>query len=507
MKKTTRNTKSVPLKGELHKNNTSANEGIMKIPTGIRGFDTVLEGGMPKGRSLLVIGSTGTGKTVFTNEFLYKGITEFNENGVYVTFEEHPADLIRNVRNFGWNLDELIDQNKLAFVDASPDSASVKVVGEYNFSSIIERIKYAVKKVNAKRVAIDALSGLFTRFKDQDIIRDTIFLICDELKNMGVTSMITAEKPEFIGISASRYGVEEYVVDGVVELDFETGQQQFLRKLFVKKLRGTSFRSGSVEYEITNKGLEVFPKIKIDRSISKTNYNIREEIGIKGIDDAMGGGIPQGHSVLVSGNTGTGKSLLNIHFIVQGIEEGKNAIFVALEEPVEQIEKAAKSFGFHLDKYRKEGKLIFITPSLIDVSIDKLLNDIIVATNKIDAKRVVIDSISSLKSATLNEESVRQFLIQATGFFKTKGITSIMNYLSSVNFGAEKGQLLASMESNMMRLSSIIDGVIILIYVEREQKIKRALFILKMRGSWHSNSIYQYEINNYGIKFGEIYSK
>jgi circadian clock protein KaiC len=497
--------KDVPFKVKSTENNSSINEGVTKIPTGIRGFDTILEGGMPKERTLLVTGSTGTGKTVFTNEFLYKGITEYNENGVYVTFEERPSDLMRNVRNFGWNFEELINQNKLTFVDASPDSLSMKVSGEYDLSGLIERIKYAVSKVNAKRVAIDALSMLFNRFPDKEIIRDTIFLLCDELKNMGVTSMITAEKPEIAVNLTSRYGVEEYVVDGVVELDFEHGQQQFTRKLFVKKLRGTGFRSGPVEYEITDKGLEVFPKLKIDRSISITNYKVKEKFGIKGIDEAIGGGIPQGHSILISGNTGTGKSLLNIHFLVQGINEGENAIFVALEEPIYQIKKTAASFGFPLERYEKEGKLIFISPSLIDVSIDKLLNDLVVAINKIDAKRVVVDSISSLKSATMDEESVRQFLIQATGYFKTKGITSLMNYLSSVSFGAEKGQLLASMESNMMRLSSLIDGIIILLYVEREQKIERLLLVLKMRGSWHSNSIYQYEIKNDGINFGEIF--
>lgn len=497
--------KSIKDKGNSTEINTTLNEGVSKIPTGIRGFDTILEGGMPMGRALLVTGSTGTGKTVFTNEFLYRGITEFNENGVYVTFEERPSDIIRNVRNFGWDFDKLISQNKLAFVDVSPDIISTKVTGEYDLSILIDRIKYAVTKVNAKRVAIDALSTLFTRFPDKEKIRDTIFFVCDALKSIGVTSMITAEKPHGEVKFVSRYGVEEYVVDGVVDLDFETGQQQFVRKLFVKKLRGTGFRSGSIEFEITNKGLEVFPKIKIDRRISKTDFKIRKKIGVNGIDEAIGGGIPMGHSVLISGNTGTGKSLLNLHFIVQGIKEGENAIYVALEEPIEQIKKTALSFGFHLDKYEKEGKLVFISPSLIDVSIDKLLNEIVVETNKIDAKRIVIDSISSLKSATMSEESVRQFLIQATGFFKTSGATTLINYLSSVNFGAEKGQLLGVMETTMMRLSSILDGIIVLLYVEREQKIKRLLYFLKMRGSWHSNNIFQYEINNNGINFGEIF--
>jgi circadian clock protein KaiC len=488
-------------------NITSVMGGVDKMPTGIPGFDSILEGGMPKDRTLLIAGSTGTGKTVFTNEFIYRGITEYKENGVYVTFEERPDDLIKNVRNFGWDFDKLIKENKLAFVDVSPEKTSVKVTGEYDLSSLIERIKYAVKKVNAKRVAIDALSMLFSRFQDKELIRDTIFMICDELKSMGVTSMITAEKPDGQTNSFSRYGVEEYVVDGVVELWVETGQQQFLRKMFIKKLRGTGYRSGTIEFEITNKGLEVFPKIDVDRRISKTNFEKREKFGIKGLDESMGGGIPQGHGVLISGNTGTGKSLLNMHFVVQGIKEGENAIYVALEEPVDQIKKTARVFDFDFDKYEKEGKLTFVSPSLIDISNDKLLNDIVKAVNKSGAKRVVFDSISSLQSATMSEEDVRQFLIQVTGFFKTKGVTNLMNYLSSNNFGAEKDQLLAMMETNMMRLSSVLDGIIVLLYVERDQVINRLLFVLKMRGSWHSNSIFQYEINSDGINIGEKFNR
>jgi len=481
--------------------------GVEKILTGIRGFDEVLEGGVPKGRALLITGSTGTGKTVFTNEFLYRGITEHNETGVYVTFEEHPDDIIKNVRNFGWDFDTLIRQKKLVFVDASPDNSSTRETGEYDLSALVERIKYAVSKVKAKRIAIDALSMLFSKFSNKEAIREVIYHICDELKILGVTSVITAEKAGDNGSALSRYGVEEYVVDGVVELALEPGQQQFLRKMFIKKIRGVGYRSGVAEFDITNRGLEIFPKIVVDRKVSRTDFKNREKLGIKGLDEAMGGGIPQGHMVLISGNTGTGKTLFGLQFIVQGIIDGKSAVYVALDEPVEQVKKTAREFGFDFDEYEKQGKLFFVCPSLIDISNDKLLYEILNAVNKIGAKRVVLDSISSLKSATMNEESVRQFLIQASGFFKNKGIACVMNYLSGANFGAAKGQLLAALDTNLMRLSPIVDGIIVLLYVERGQRVKRILNILKMRGSWHSNNIFQYEVNKDGIQFGERYEE
>ena len=221
----------------------------------------------------------------------------------------------------------------------------------------------------------------------------------------------------------------------------------------------------------------------------------------------MGGGIPQGHMVLLSGNTGTGKTMFGMHFLKQGISDGENAVFVTLEEPIEQVKKTALTHGWDFERYEKEGKLGFTTASLIDLSNDKLLYQIISAVEGVNAKRVVIDSVSSLLSATMNEEQVRQFLLQLSRYFKAKGITCIMNYLSLANFGAARGQLLGSLSTSEIRLSSVVDIIIMLLYVERGQKIKKLFNVLKLRGSQHSKEIFSYEIEKDGIKMGEKYEE
>ena len=200
--------------------------------------------------------------------------------------------------------------------------------------------------------------------------------------------------------------------------------------------------------------------------------------------------------------------------IIKGIINGKmkpdsiaSLDSIALKQRAKILMEKSKREKDFVDKYEKEEKLVFVAPSLIDMRTDDVLNEILDAVKRINAKRVVIDSISSMMSATMNEESVRQFLIQLTRFFKSKGITCVMNFLSGTNFGAAKGQLLATNETSLMRLSSIVDGIILLLYVERGQRVKRILNILKMRGSWHSNEIFQYEINGNGIKFGERYEE
>ena len=480
---------------------------LEKVFTGIRGFDEVLMGGVPKGRSTLITGGTGTGKTVILNEFLYYGITKFKENGVYVTFEEDKRDIIKNVKGFGWDYASLIVQKKLVFVDAGALREMTFESGQsYDLSPLIERVKYALKKVKAKRLVMDCLDNLFSRFQNKDAVRQALCQIIAELKDLGVTVLMTAEKSG-PGQGLSRYGVEDFVADGVIEIELIKGQQQFLRRMFVIKLRGTDFRSGTVEYEIGEQGLVVYPKIPVENLVAKTDFQVRKGFGIKGLDDSLGGGIPQGHMVLVSGNTGTGKTMFGMHFLKQGISDGENVVFVALEEPVEQVKKTALAHGWDFNRYEKERKVTFVTTNLIDISNDKLLYQIISAVEGINAKRVLIDSVSTLFSATMGEEQVRQFLLQVSRYFKSKGVTCVMNYLSSASFGATRGQLLSSLVTNEMRLSSLIDGIIILLYVERGQKIKKLLTVLKMRGSQHSKEIFSFEIEKGGIKMGEKYEE
>lgn len=180
---------------------------------------------------------------------------------------------------------------------------------------------------------------------------------------------------------------------------------------------------------------------------------------------------------------------------------------MALEEPVEQVKKTALAHGWDFNRYEKEGKIRFVTTNLIDVSNDRLLYQIVSAVKGINAKRVVIDSVSSLFSATMNEEQVKQFLVQLSGYFKANGITCIMNYLAPASFGATRGQLLSGLLTNEMRLSSVTDGIIMLLYVERGQKIKKLLSVLKIRGSQHSNEIFGFEIEKDGIKMGVKYEE
>jgi circadian clock protein KaiC len=407
-------------------------------------------------------------------------------------------------------MEDLIKKDKLRIVDVSrrwitdvADNTS-----EFGLESVIGDIKKAVEEIDAKRVVIDPGAILLSQFEQLKLdiaVRRGLHRIRDAVKKMGCTSIFTVERSKEPGMGAGKE-IENFVLDGVIVLGMETGQNQINRTLFIQKIRGMDYRTGKVKFEITGDGIVVYPKIPVDFSTAKTDFKVRRKFGIAKLDAAMGGGIPQGHMLLVGGNTGTGKTTLGMHFLINGFEQGENGIWVALEEPVSQIKKTALEHNhgtWDFGEYEKQGKLKFVTAPLIDVSPDKLLYQIIDAVNEVKAKRIVIDSISSLESATMDKSKVREFWIQLSAFFKMLGVTCVANYLTSESFGAEKGQLIASLDTNDMRLSSVIDGIILLRYVEREETVMKLLNILKMRGSEHKKDIFRFEVDKEGFKLGE----
>lgn len=478
-----------------------AGKGIKRLQTGITGLDEVFGGGVPEGRALLLAGGAGTGKTVFLNSFLYHGITVFGQNGVFVTFEERPADICENVRSFGWDYGRLVRAGKLAFVDVGPDAESLGDVesGAYDLTPLIARVKDAVRRTGARRVAMDSVGNFFGRFSDRAAVRAGMFRLYDALKGAGVTTFVSAE-----AAGGSHFGVEDYVVDAMVDLTLKAAQQKVGRELVIRKMRGAGYRSGRVEYDISDRGVEVYPKIPVDRGMTAVDFKRRRAFGVPGLDEALSGGLPQGHMCLLSGNTGTGKTLLALHFLAEGLRRGESCVYVAMEEHVEEVRRRARTHGMVFDKYEKGGKLAFITPeSLIDIGNDKLLYEIVNAVRRGKVSRLVFDSISSLMSATMSEEDVRQFLVQLSGFCKSLGVTCVLNYLMGESFGAVGGQLLGSTETNVMRLSSVVDAIVVMRYVERDQSIKKVLNVLKVRGSGHSKDLFQYDIDSGGFQMGE----
>src|ERR671915_298279 len=223
---------------------------VQKLPTGIASFDVIAKGGLPRNRTTLLSGTAGSGKTVFAMQFLAAGIRDGDEHGVFVTFEESAADIRKNMRSFGWDLEGWERNGKFAFVDASPDPG-VEIIesGAFDLGALLARVENAVRKVSAKRVSVDSLGAIFSQFSDQSLVRRELFRIASALKAMGVTAVLTAERTEDYGAIA-RFGVEEFIADNVMVLRNVLDEENRRRTIEGIKFRGTDHQKGQFPFTI-----------------------------------------------------------------------------------------------------------------------------------------------------------------------------------------------------------------------------------------------------------------
>ncbi len=478
---------------------------VERLDTGIAGFDRVLGGGLPRGYSLLVAGESGTGKTVLLNEFLYRGMTRLDEPGVLVTCEE-PADAIRrHVAGFGWDYPALEAAGKLAIVDVSPsphELVTVELNERYSLAPLLAIIEGEVQRLGARRVAIDNLTNLFVRFRSEAAVRDLFHQLTARLQALGVTSFISAERHD--GRSAlSEHHLEEFVAEGVVVLGQSPGELRTVRRLSITKLRGLNYQSGLVEFQIDAHGLEVFPRIPLKTGMAPEALTERVSSGIGKMDGLLHGGFPRGHVILLSGGTGSGKTVFGLQFVQAGLAAGESAIVVSVEESREQLLHEARNFGWDLAAAREQGRLAFIDVPFSGMRTDQILYQIVNKAGEIGAKRLVMDSISALVSSGATQREVRLFLEQLVSFCKAEGITALLTYAISGAFGAAAGQLLGGTAITEARLSSIVDAIILLNYVEHADRVDKLMSVLKVRGSPHDPGIYRFEITGHGIEIGE----
>ncbi len=459
---------------------------VRKTRTMIEGFDDITHGGLPTGRAAIVSGTSGTGKTLFAVQFLYNGIIEFNEPGVFVTFEETPNDIIKNAASFGWNLQKFIDEGKLFLLDASPDPEGQEVVGNFDLSALIERIDYAIRKYKAKRVSIDSVTAVFQQYEAASVVRREIFRLVARLKQIGVTTVMTTERLEEYG-PVARFGVEEFVSDNVVIVRNVLEGERRRRTIEILKLRGTTHMKGEYPFTITNQGISIFPLGAMQ--LTQRSSNVRVSSGIETLDEMCGGGFFKDSIILATGATGTGKTLLVSKFIQDACLRGERAILFAYEESRAQLSRNAFSWGINFEEMEQRGLLKIICTYPESAGLEDHLQTIKLEIADFKPSRIAIDSLSALARGVTNN-AFRQFVIGVTGYAKQEEITGF--------FTNTTDQFMGSHSITDSHISTITDTILMLQYVEIRGQMARALNVFKMRGSAHDTSIREYTISQSG---------
>jgi circadian clock protein KaiC len=460
-----------------------------RTPTGISGFDAIARGGLPRGRSTVVGGTPGSGKTLFAMQFLASGIREFSEPGVCVTFEERPEDLIRNVDSFGWNLDRLVADRQLAFVDCSPDVDDAREeTGSYDLSALLARIENAVSAVKATRLAADAIVTLLSRFRDSGIVRSELHRIHEGLRRMGVTSLITIERTDDDG-TVGRLGVEEFVSDNVLLLRNRLEQERRRRTIEILKFRGTNHRKGEHPFTIDPEyGVTVIPISTVEPVARRTNERVSS--GVTQLDEMCGGGLFTDSIILVSGATGTGKTLLATHFVHAAAKANQRALLVASEESRDQLVRNTRSWGVDYEAAERSGLLKMIACYPEELGTEDHFLQLRKAIATFRPTRVAIDSISAFERVA-TPPMFRDFVLALTAFIKQEGITGLFTNTTALMTGG--GSITES------HFSTITDTLILLRYVELYGEVRRGLAVLKVRGSPHQREIREYVIDDSGM--------
>ncbi len=463
-----------------------------KTPTGVDGLDEITEGGFPQGRPTLICGGAGCGKTLLSMQFLIKGITEYGETGVFMSFEEPSDDLTLNVKSLGFDLEQLKKDKKLVVDHVRVERSEIEEAGEYDLDGLFIRLGHAIDSIKATRVVLDTIESLFAGLDNQAILRAELRRLFHWLKTKGVTAIITGERGE---ATLTRQGLEEYVSDCVIVLDHRVIEQVSTRRLRIVKYRGSTHGTNEYPFLIDEEGISVLPitSLKLDNEVSSDIIST----GVPGLNDMFHeGGFYRGSNILISGTAGTAKTTVACYFANQQCENNEKTIYFAFEESPQQLVRNMKSIGIDLDKHIKKGILQIHSsrPSLNGLELHLLtLRKMI---KEFQPTTIIIDPISNLISVG-SEHEVRSMLVRLIDMLKANNITAMFTSLNKQtdNFRPDLAE-----ES----VSSLVDTWITVRDMEGVGERNRGIFIIKARGMGHSNQVREFVITNNGIELLDV---
>jgi circadian clock protein KaiC len=472
--------------------NSTIEPTLPKSPTGIQGLDEITGGGFPRGRPTLVCGSAGSGKTLLAMQFLARGALDFDEAGVFMSFEEPLTDLAQNVASLGYDLQALVAAKKLAVDYVRVERSEIEETGDYDLEALFVRLAYAIDSVGAKRVVLDTLESLFGGLANAGILRAELRRLFSWLKDRGVTAIITGERGG--AGSLTRQGLDEYVSDCVILLDHRVHDQVSTRRLRIVKYRGTSHGTNEYPFLIDATGLSVLPVTSL--SLDHTAPTERISSGIGRLDTMLGGkGYYRGSSVLVTGAAGTGKSSIAAHFVDAACRHGERCLFFAFEESPQQLIRNMRSIGIDLAVPVGRHVLRFEAARPTLVGLEQHLSTLHRAVREFKPTVVVLDPITSLLSVGEGAE-VEAVLLRMVDFLKSQEITG---FFTSLTRGG------VPLEQSGVSISSLMDTWLLLQDLEANGERTRGLYVIKARGLAHSNQIREFVLTDHGVELLDIY--
>jgi circadian clock protein KaiC len=469
------------------------------VRTGIAGFDTILMGGIPRTNVILVEGGVGTGKTLFGLEFIYNGITRFNEPGIVVVFETSPDKLIRDAATMGWDFPALQAQKKLQIVFTSPQ------VIEQELRSADSLLIEMANEIGAQRIFIDGIgllrqasgNGSPMPFAGPGSYRDLLQQLIEGLDREHLTAMLSHETGAYPEVQLTMESAG-FLVDTVIRLRRTLAHRRIHRSIEIIKSRGQNYEPGEHTLQINGgKGLEVFRRVQapVQRDLAQPTSTARRSfIGVEALDTLFGGGVFDGSTTMVVGLSGVGKTVLGTQILREGaIKQGKRGLLISLDEHPAQIVRNAETLGLDLRKQIEDGTIHVLFESPQELDIDAHFAKITALVEQHDIQRMVIDGMTSYSTALIEQSVYRDFFHALVAYSKYRLMTTFFNYENPEFLG------LSSFMPDFP-VSSIVDNILLLSLVEINSSLRRCATVVKARGSKHQFDSREYVIEQGGIK-------
>jgi circadian clock protein KaiC len=469
-----------------------------KAATGIIGFDQITGGGLPRGRTTLLLGGPGSGKTILSLQFLMHGARALKEPGIFVAFEETSQRIVANAESFGWKLAELRRQQKLYFVDAQPTPDLVQS-GNFDLNGMLAALEGQAKDMKARRIVFDALDIVLALLPDHAAKRREIYRLHEWLLERELSGIITAKSggDEATSMSQQPFGFMQFMVDCAVILNHSVEMGVSHRNLRVQKYRGSSFDENESPILIGAKGLEVATAPTLGGTHAKVS-NERISSGIKRLDTMLGGGYYRGASVLITGFPGTAKTTLSGAFAEAACGRGERTLFISFDSDSNEVIRDLGSVGIQLGRYIKSKRLRMASARSITGSAESYLARIKALAIEHKARCVVIDPVSkwSQSDHDLSSQSVAERL---TDWAKAAGITLVCTSLLD--------EMLNQTEvGSALQISTLADTWIHLSYLVQAGERNRGLSIIKSRGTAHSNQVRELILSDAGVTLADTYT-
>jgi circadian clock protein KaiC len=467
--------------------------GLHKAATGIPGLDEILIGGLPRHRTSLIIGGTGTGKTVLALQTLVNGARRWGEPGIFCAFEEHPDEIVANAASFGWNLPEL-QEHELFFLDARMSFDTVKS-GQFDLEGTLATLQAKAQQTGARRIVFDALDVLLMLLDDPALERRECYRIHDWLAHSDMTGLITLRGGGDDPVSSSRYGYLQYMADCVLHLSHRLEGHTSARTVRAIKYRGSPFAEHELPMFINHAGIHVaaLGPARPDYPVSRE----RVSTGIPRLDAMLEGGYFRGSSTLISGAPGTAKSTTCGAFVEAACQRGEPALYVTFDESADEVVRNLESVNVHLDPYRGSGLLRVHAIRAEWSSAEEHLLRIRRLLEEHQPRCMAIDPLSALLktgAVATTLDTVERIL----RLVKREGITLVCTSLLEGND--------PEVETTPLRISTIADTWIHLSYAVRGGERNRALTIIKSRGTGHSNQVRELVLSDNGITLTDVYT-